>query len=112
MARQVFIINEPKGDRLLLGKYGEVTQLCPGWIDNKDLNVALDTAIERLEKEYHDGDFMIFGGHAKLNMVAFHWTLKKFNVLRQLLPKKDSWFVVHHDERGGEHDGRKWWIPG
>lgn len=110
--RRVYIINEPKGNRLLLGKYGQVVHLCPGWIENKDLAMHLNTLVEALES-HEDPDLLVFGGHAKLNMVAFHLILEKHSVLRQLLPSKESWFQLTHDKRSGA-DGQprdKWWIP-
>lgn len=111
MARKVFIINEPKGNRLALGKYGEIVSVCPGWIDNRDLSQALRTMMERLQS-FEDGDYVVFGGHAKMNMVAFHEILTKHNVLRQLLPKKEGWFILSHDNREAS-DGkrREWYIP-
>ncbi len=112
--RRVWIINEPKGDRLTLGKFGAVTHLCPGWIENKDLALHLATLVQTLEAEHEDPDLMVFGGHAKLNMVAFHLVLKKHSVLRQLLPTRQSWFQLTHDERNNA-DGTartNWWLPG
>ena len=111
--KKVFVINEPKGDRTKLGNFGQVVNLCPGWIDNKDLGPALEVLVYRLKDEYKDGDFLVFGGHAKMNMVAFHWALSEHKFVRQLLPNREGWFAQYHDDRPTE-DGneRKWWIPG
>ena len=109
--RKVFIINEPKGNRALLGNYGEVVHLCPGWIENRDLPAVLAAMMAGLST-YQDGDLLVFGGHAKLNMVAFHHVLTEHGVLRQLLPNQERWYVATHDGRENS-DGTKrtWWLP-
>lgn len=110
--RKVFVVNEPKGNRLALGKFGEVVQLCPGWIDNKDLPEALSLLVSRLEQEFQDGDYVVLGGHAKMNMVVFHWVLTKNKVLRQLMPNRERWFVLMHDARENtDGTAREWWKP-
>lgn len=112
MARGVFVIGEPKGNRIELGKYGEVTQVCSGWIDNKDLGPALESLVETLKHSFKDGDFVVMGGHAKLNMVAFHFILEQHHILRQLLPKGERWYTLTHDGReDNAGNQRKWWLP-
>jgi hypothetical protein len=110
--KSVFVINEPKGSRLALGKYGRVIHVCPGWIENRDLIPTLDHLVDILEKCYQDGDYVVLGGHAKLNSVAFHWVMLKHKVLRQLLPAEERWFVQLHDGRESSAErGIKWWHP-
>ena len=112
MAKKVFVINEPKGDRTKLGNYGQIVSLVPGWIDNKDLSPALEVLVARLGREYFDGDYIVLGGHAKMNCVAFHWVLKNHSVLRQLLPNRTGWFVQTHSERiDADGNPGKWYIP-
>lgn len=109
MAKKVFVVNEPKGNRSLLGRYGEIMHLVDGWVENKDLDPALRSMIAKLERFYVDGDLVVFGGHAKLNMVAFHWIMSKHKIVRQLMSHGDKgWALVTHD--GRDADG-EWYIP-
>lgn len=110
--KKVFVVNEPKGNRTALGKFGTVRQLCPGWIDNKNLDENIEHLIATLDKECMDGDYLVFGGHSKLNMVTFHWAMMKHDIVRQLFPNRERWYVQVHDGRNNS-DGtpRKWWLP-
>lgn len=104
--RKVFVVNEPKGERLALGKFGNVVPLVPGWVMPDKVDGACGRVVEILGKQYQDGDFIVLGGHMKLNCIAFHWVLQQHHILRQLLPKNNGWFQITHDERGQD----EWYI--
>lgn len=110
--RKVWVVNEPKGNRSGLGKYGELSQLVPGWVENRHLNKDIDGMMKVLDERYVDGDLIVFGGHAKLNMIVFHYVMTKFKIVRQLLSRGEGWFIATHDGRE-QPDGRsgEWWIP-